>query len=98
MLKKRYISKDTICKVTFILPTEIEANSASVVGDFNNWAEDANPMSQLKDGTWKVAIKLEAGSEYHYRYLVNGTEWHNVWDADKYAEHPFGGENSIVVT
>ena len=98
MLKKRYISKGLVCKVTFILPKGIEANSVTVVGDFNNWDEGANPLSQLKDGTWKVAIKLEAGSEYQYRYLVNGTEWHNDWDADRYMEHPFGGENSVVVT
>ncbi len=98
MLKKRYISNGEICKVTFILPSEIEAKSASVAGDFNNWSKDATPMQQLKDGTWKVEVNLEAGREIQYRYLVNGSEWHNDWEADKYAAHPYGGENSVVVT
>ena len=98
MLKKRYIAKDTICKVTFVLPKEIEAKSVSVVGDFNNWDKESHPMTQLKDGTWKTDIKLDAGKEYQYRYFVNGSQWHNDWEADKYAAHPYGGENSVVVT
>jgi 1,4-alpha-glucan branching enzyme len=98
MLKKRYMAKDTICKVTFVLPSEITARSASVVGEFNNWDKEASPMVQGKDGLWKTELKLEAGREYQFRYLVNGTEWHNDWEADKYVMHPYGGENSIVVT
>lgn len=98
MLKKRYISDNKVCKVTFVLPKEIEAKSAAVVGDFNSWSRDATPMKQLKDGTWKAEVSLDAGREYQYRYLVNGIEWHNDWSADKYAAHPYGGENSVVVT
>lgn len=98
MLKKKYISDNKVCKVTFTLPTQIDAHSAFVVGDFNSWSKDATPMKKLKDGTWKVDINLDAGREYQYRYLVNGSEWHNDWEADKYAAHPYGGENSVVVT
>jgi len=98
MLKKRYMAKDTICKVTFVLPSEITARSASVVGEFNNWDKEASPMAMGNDGLWKTELKLEAGREYQFRYLVNGTEWHNDWEADKYVMHPYGGENSIVVT
>jgi 1,4-alpha-glucan branching enzyme len=98
MLKKRYLSKDTVCKVTFILPSEIKARSAFVVGEFNNWNKDANPMEQGPDGVWKAEVKLDAGYEFQFRYLVNGNEWHNDWEADKYVMHPYGGENSVVVT
>ena len=98
MIKKRYISKGTICKVAFYLPEDIDARTAYVVGDFNNWDKEATPMKQLKDGRWKAELKLEAGREYQYRYLVNGNQWHNDWEADKYIAHPYGGENSVVVT
>jgi 1,4-alpha-glucan branching enzyme len=98
MLKKRYISKDQCCKVTFILPAAIEAQSASVVGDFNGWEQEGVPMKRLKDGTWKAEVDLDPGKEYQYRYLVNGKEWHNDWEADKYSAHPYGGENSVIVT
>lgn len=98
MLKKRYLAKDTICKVIFVLPVEIKARSASVVGEFNNWDKDASPMTQGPDGMWKAELKLDAGREFQFRYLVNGNEWHNDWEADKYVMHPYGGENSVVVT
>ena len=98
MVTKKYISDGKVCKATFILPQEISARSATVVGDFNSWDPTATPMKQLKDGTWKIDVKLEAGKEYQYRYYVDGKEWHNDWQADKYASHPYGGENSVIVT
>ena len=98
MLKKRYFSNDEICKVTFYLPDEIPAKSVYLVGDFNNWNKESTPLHQLKDGRWKVEINLDAGKEYQYRYFVNGSQWHNDWNADKYIAHPYGGENSVVVT
>ncbi len=98
MLKKRYISDGKICKVTFILPSQIGAQSAMLVGDFNNWDKTATPMKQSKDGKWQVELKLDAGQEYQFRYFVNEGEWHNDGNADKYAVHPYGGENSTVVT
>jgi 1,4-alpha-glucan branching enzyme len=98
MLKKQPLAGGEQVKVTFYLPDEVEAKSASVVGDFNNWDKDANPMEQLKDGRWKAQIKLATGREYQYRYFVNGNQWYNDWNADKYMAHPYGGENSVVVT
>lgn len=98
MLKKRYLSDGKICKVTFILPSQIDAQSAMLVGDFNNWDKTATPMKPAKDGKWQVDVKLEAGQEYQFRYFVNEEEWHNDRDADKFAVHPYGGENSAVVT
>ncbi len=98
MLKKRYLSNGAICKVTFILPSELKAKSAYLVGEFNNWDREITPLTPSKDGTWRVELKLEAGKEYQFRYLVNGNEWHNDWEADKYIMHPYGGENSVVTT
>jgi len=98
MFKKKYLSNSAVCKVTFILPAEVKARSAYLVGEFNSWDKDVTPMEQVKDGSWKVDMKLEAGKEFQFRYLVNGNEWHNDWEADKYVMHPYGGENSVVVT
>lgn len=98
MFKKKYLSNGAVCKVTFILPNEIKAKSVNLVGEFNSWDKDTMPMLQAKDGTWKIEIRLDAGHEFQFRYLVNGNEWHNDWEADKYVMHPYGGENSVVVT
>lgn len=97
MIKKKFYKTKSICDVTFELPQDIEAKSVSVVGDFNEWDESANPLRKTK-GVWKTTLKLEQGREYQYRYFVNGEEWHNDWDADKYVPNNVDGDNSVVVT
>jgi 1,4-alpha-glucan branching enzyme len=84
-------------KVTFALPAALWADTIYVVGDFNGWDERATPLRQTESG-WMVSIELEAGRVYQYRYLVNGNEWHNDWQADGYEPNEYGGDNSVVVT
>lgn len=98
MLKKQYLKSKPICKVTFYTPAAIEAETVYLVGDFNDWSETETEMSKLKDGRFKVTLDLETDQEYQFRYLVNGEEWHNDWEADKYVPNPFSGDNSVVVT
>lgn len=98
MLKKRYVSNGKVCEVTFVLSSDIKAASAALVGDFNNWEKGATPMKKAKDGAWQAKVKLDAGREYQYRYFLNESEWANDQAADRYAAHPYGGENSVVAT
>jgi 1,4-alpha-glucan branching enzyme len=84
-------------KVTFVMPSALWADSIHVVGDFNGWDERATPLRQSESG-WMVSLELEGGQAYQYRYLLNGTEWHNDWQADSYAQNRFGGDNSVVIT
>ena len=98
MLKKQYLKSKPVCKVTFYTPEEVEAEEVNLVGDFNEWNEEATPMTKMKDGRFKVVLPLEKDNEYQFRYLVNGSEWHNDWEADKYVPNPFLGDNSVVVT
>ena len=98
MLKKQDLKSKSICKVTFYTPAAIEAETVFLVGDFNDWSETATEMSKLKDGRFKLTLDLETDHEYQFRYLVNGEEWHNDWEADKYVPNPFSGDNSVVVT
>ncbi len=99
MFKKRFLKKGAV-KVDFILPDAIaaDADTAYLVGDFNDWDEKATPMNQLKNGTFKITLDLEPNREYQFRYLVNGNQWHNDWDADKYVPNPFSGDNSVIST
>lgn len=84
-------------KVTFAMPAALWADSIYVVGDFNGWDERATPLRQTESG-WMVSLELESGRAYQYRYLLNGTEWHNDWQADGYEPNRFGGDNSVVIT
>ncbi len=98
MLKKDYLKGKPVCKVTFYTSPDIKAEVVHLVGDFNNWDEEATPMQKLKDGRFKAVIELAKGREYQFRYLIEGNEWHNDWDADKYVPNPFSGDNSVVRT
>lgn len=95
MLKKDLVNKGKTSKVTFYTHKLAEAQTVFLVGDFNNWDETSHPMEKMKDGRFKLAVKLEPGKEYQFRYLVDG-EWHNEWEADHYVPNPFSGDNSVV--
>ena len=98
MLKKRYLKSRPVCKVKFYLPAAIQAETVHLVGDFNDWDEQTTVMEKLKDGRFTVELELDTGREYQFRYLVDQNEWHNDWEADRYAPNPFSGDNSVVVT
>lgn len=97
MLKKQYLKTKPECKVTFTLPADVQGETAHLVGDFNNWDENATPMKRKKDGSFEVTLNLPVNHEFQFRYLVNGNEWHNDWAADKYVPNPYQGDNSVVV-
>ena len=96
MLKKAVSKDGKKCKVTFELPADVNAESAFLVGDFNDWDETAQPMKQRKDGSFTTAVSLVTGKTYHFRYLLDGERWENDWEADDYTPNVHGSDNSIV--
>lgn len=96
MMKKAYVKGDAQCKVTFYTSKELKAEQIMLVGDFNEWNETSHPMEAMKDGRFKLTLTLDAPATYQFRYLVNGTEWHNDWEADQYLPNIHGSENSAV--
>ncbi len=52
-IKKQYLKKQAVCKVTFCLPREAarSANQVYIVGEFNDWNVHATPMKKLKTAT-----------------------------------------------
>ena len=99
-IKKQYLKSKPVCKVTFRLPEDAagSAESANIVGEFNDWNIYATPMRKLKNGSFTVTIDLEPNREYQFRYLLDDETWENDGEADKYVSHPYGdGENSVVV-
>lgn len=98
-LKKQFLKSKSVCKVTFRVPATAakDANSITIVGDFNNWDIYATPMKKLKDGSFSAVVELETGRDYQFRYLLDETSWENDWEADRYVPSPYGNaENSVV--
>jgi len=83
-------------RVTFELPPQVGARSASVCGEFNDWSPEMHPLKPRKDGGFSATVTLPVGRAYRYRYLVDGERWENDWSADEYAPNGFGGDDSVV--
>jgi 1,4-alpha-glucan branching enzyme len=99
MIKKEPSEKEQNVRVTFTLPPAIWAESVHMVGEFNNWNRTSHPLVwNRRREQWSITLELARGKEYRFRYLVNGGEWHNDWDADRYEPNAFGGDNSVVLT
>ena len=48
------------------------ADSVSLIGDFNDWSPEASPMEVEENGYWSVMIEgAKAGDEYKF-YITNG--------------------------
>ncbi len=82
--------------VTFSLPRDEQAQNVCVCGDWDGW--QPNHIMQRENGEWQFKLELERGKEYQFRYLVNGEQWLNDPNADKYVPNPFGSENFVVLT
>ncbi|MBN1779492.1 isoamylase early set domain-containing protein [bacterium] len=99
-LKKRILKNGSTCKVVFTIEKDIcpGAGTVNLVGDFNEWNKTATPMKRMENGSFSVALNLNTGNEYQFRYLIDGETWENDWHADKYVPTIFGDvENSVVV-
>jgi 1,4-alpha-glucan branching enzyme len=48
-----------------------QAQSVSLVGDFNGWNPQANPMRQMPDRSWLLSVELKHG-HHRYAFLVDG--------------------------
>jgi len=57
----------------FVLHAD-DAESVTIVGDFNDWDPYATPLVHAGDGVWTVVVRLRPGA-VRYAYLVDGTEW-----------------------
>ncbi len=97
-MKKAYLKKKGTCQVTFRLPKDVGAETASLVGEFNQWDPQATPMKRAKNGDFSTTLNLPVGHDYRFRYLLDGTRWENDQEADRYVPNEFGTENSVVST
>ncbi|UCD86212.1 MAG: isoamylase early set domain-containing protein [Desulfobacterales bacterium] len=99
-IKKAYLTSRSGCRVTFSLPriAAPDAETVSVVGEFNGWDIHATPMKKLKNGDFTITVDLQPGREYQFRYLIDDSVWENDWNADRYVRSPYeDSDNSVVL-
>ena len=71
-----------------------QANSVSLVGDFNDWDPKRSPM-RTANGIWAAVVQLAPG-RYRYAFLVNGVEWRADPGAPAARDDEFGTPSSVV--
>lgn len=96
LIKKSYTKTGKKCRVTFKLPSLVSADSALLLGEFNNWDNASSPMKKLKNGDFSTTLSLNAGQSYRFRYLLDESRWENDWEPDGYVANDFGTEDSVV--
>lgn len=66
----RYSAKKTVKPINFVCLAP-QARSVSVVGDFNAWNSEANPLQRMPDGSWQGQIPVPHG-HHRYVFMVDG--------------------------
>lgn len=66
----RYSAKNNVRPTNFVFFAP-QAQHVSIIGDFNNWSPNANPMKRQPDGGWTGQVALNHG-HHHYVFLVDG--------------------------
>ena len=95
-IKKQFIKTKPVCKVTFSVEAK-EANTASVVGDFNNWNPTEGELSKLKSGIFKGVFDLPKDASYEFKYIIDGV-YVNETEADSFQWNEFAGTENGVLT
>jgi 1,4-alpha-glucan branching enzyme len=96
MIKKAYTKTGRSCRVTFAVPAEVDAQAASLCGEFNGWDKTSHPMKRRKDGSFSLTVSLAPGRQYRFRYVLDGDRWENEQAADGYLPNPFGSQDSLI--
>ena len=69
--KPRAYSAKNISKPTAFLYMGTDAQKVTIMGDFNDWDPEANPMKQQFDGAWRGEVMMSHG-HHHYLFCVDG--------------------------
>jgi hypothetical protein len=72
-----------------------EAESVSLVGDFNGWQIGATPLARQGDA-WTIEMPVQPG-RHVYSFVVDGSEWIADATAARAAEDDFGRPSSVLI-
>jgi diguanylate cyclase (GGDEF)-like protein len=81
--------------VTLTYQPSRELAKVALVGNFNNWDKDTDPMTRHADGSFQFVISLNPGI-YHYKFVLNEVEWIPDPANPEHVHDTMGGENSIL--
>ena len=71
-----------------------DAESVSVLGDFNEWDEKKHVMQRDAQNIWRKTAMLAPGT-YEYRFKVD-ERWENDPQNDNFCINSFGTRNNVL--
>jgi 1,4-alpha-glucan branching enzyme len=86
-------SKQKTKKIQFSVKAA-DAKKVSLVGEFNNWNPDADPMQRDENDTWTKAKMLSPGN-IEYKFWVDG-EWMQDPENLRACPNRFGTQNNVA--
>src|SRR5690606_27971451 len=72
--RNRVVAYDPPHKVLIVYDPEPWVQHVALVGSFNNWDKDADPMPRRADGAFDFLISLNPG-DYRYKFVLNRSAW-----------------------
>lgn len=63
------------------------AVSVSVVGDFNDWNKDSDPMYKISDSLWETEVTGKIEEYSNYKYAITGRSGATTMKSDPYGYH-----------
>jgi len=90
------VTSPRLVRVEFLVPACLGGSFADLVAEFMSWVP--LPMDLRSDGSLAITVCLEANRCWRYRFLVDGEQWINDFDADEFVDHADGGYISVFKT
>jgi serine protease AprX len=73
-----------------------EAQSVSLVGDFNSWDRTLTPLRKDKSGLWLAEVDAPKAGKYQYKFIVDGGRWLEDPSNGMKVPDNYGGLNSVL--
>ena len=86
------VATEVLVRLVLVQP---DAQSVTIVGDFNGWDPSRTPLERRDGGVWSTTIALSPG-RYHYMFLVDGRQWVADPLAAETSLDGFGAQNSVL--
>ena len=93
--RNKVVAYDPPIKIPIVFRPYREITKVALVGDFNNWDKDTDPMERRPDGTFQFVIALNPGL-YHYKFVLNDVEWIPDPSSPERVHDGLGGDNSVL--
>ncbi len=93
--RNRVVVFEPPIKVPITYRPNREISKVALVGNFNNWDKDADPMLRQEDSTFRFVIALNPGL-YHYKFVLNDVEWIPDPSCPERVHDGLGGDNSVL--